>query len=550
MDTRIKNIPDDFTTVASTVNISVNTLVKHYKVSAPIVNRWLRESNIQLRNTCIPWENRIDVNELKMQIANAKVLEDIDLYNNSKHAFRLLTRRFKLDTSHLVKYKDLYNEQIHAMLNQYKSVREISETLNVPYHYVTNTIAINNIKKPLTKVLSVVNNPEAFIKDCSKLTLREIQTKYNLSNYRAVEVACKELGIDTPLKLSEHWRTQYDEIVKYKDEIVKLNSKYTIAEIKDKLGIKASITVIYRFLSENNITIQKNSYNRSKGELEVAGFIKSLGIACSTLNRNYDSKRYEIDSYCHDYNFGVEYCGEYWHSINSGRPKNYHKDKQLWASKQGIRLIHIWEQEWINKKDLIKSMICSRLGINKRIYARKCIVQELTKSEARLFHELNHINGYVASSINIGLYSNEECIAVMSFAKSRFDRKYEYEITRMSFKMGVNVVGGASKLFKYFINTYDPESVMTYADLRFGEGKVYESIGMKFSTRTVPNYYYFNHNTLQLHSRMVYTKKQVLKLFPHEDSNSTEQEIMMRNGMLILYDCGNNKYVYTKKAGE
>ena len=100
-------------------------------------------------------------------------------------------------------------------------------------------------------------------------------------------------------------------------------------------------------------------------------------------------------------------------------------------------------------------------------------------------------------------------------------------------------------MLKFFIKTYDPKSIMTYADLRFGRGKCYAQVGFSFIGRTVPNYYYFKKNGDELESMMKYQKNKLVSS-KNYDPDLTEFDIMSRDGFLRLYDCGNNKYVWNK----
>jgi hypothetical protein len=153
--------------------------------------------------------------------------------------------------------------------------------------------------------------------------------------------------------------------------------------------------------------------------------------------------------------------------------------------------------------------------------------------------------GSINSSINIGLYRNDELVSVISMMKSRFDKKYEYEIGRFSTKMNTTVVGGLGKMFDYFIKTYKPKSVITYADLRFGAGRAYEKIGFTYVGMTVPNYFYFKKNGFELETRLRYQKDK-LKKFSNYDATKTEFQIMNDADYYRLYDCGNKKYIWKR----
>ena len=131
-------------------------------------------------------------------------------------------------------------------------------------------------------------------------------------------------------------------------------------------------------------------------------------------------------------------------------------------------------------------------------------------------------------------------MSVMTFGKSRFDKKYKWEIIRFASKSNFTIIGGASKLLKYFIKIYNPKSIVTYSDRRFGDGDVYEKIGFNFIKSTHPSYYYVK--GLNVYSRFQFQKHKLrLKLNEYND-NLSEWENMIQNGYDRLWDCGHNKY--------
>lgn len=337
------------------------------------------------------------------------------------------------------------------------------------------------------------------------------------------------------------WKEAYKNITDNLDFFVKENEKKTLIAISQENNI--SVEHLKAAFNDNDIPVKLHSYNKSKGEIECKHFIQSLDIQCFSARLE---KMYEIDCYVPDKNFGLEYCDEYWHRyVPNKNNKYYHRNKYMHSEKIGVELMTIFECEWKTNRALLESMIRARLGLNAKIYARTCKIQEITGKSALDFHERNHISGGINSSINIGLFQKDELVSVISMIKSRFDKKYEYEIGRFSSKMNHTVVGGLSKLFAHFIKTYRPKSVITYSDLRFGSGKSYTKTGFEYAGMTVPNYFYFAKGGNELESRFKYQKNK-LKKFSNYDSTKTEFEIMEARGYYRLYDCGNKKYIWKK----
>jgi hypothetical protein len=333
------------------------------------------------------------------------------------------------------------------------------------------------------------------------------------------------------------WKDAYDDVLNNMTFYVQENATKNLKTISEENNI--SLEHLKKAFRVNNIDVKLHSYNKSKGEIECGNFIKSLDIDCYSA---MFTKMYEIDCFVPSKNFGVEYCGEYWHRFDESKQnKYYHRNKMRFAREKNISLMTIFESEWLLKNDIVKSMIRVKLGKAKRIYARKTVCKEVPKKIAEKFHENNHLSGYTNSSINLGLYHDNELVSVLSFIKSRFDKNYEYEISRFSTIKDHVIVGGLSKLFNQFVNKYDPKSCMTYSDLRVGEGKSYLNIGFDLIGETVPNYYYYHKNKGYLEPRMRYQKHK-LKDMKEYSSDKTEFEIMQDSGYYILFDCGNKKY--------
>jgi len=339
----------------------------------------------------------------------------------------------------------------------------------------------------------------------------------------------------------DHWEDAYNDILSNIDFYKSENSRKNLNTISDENNI--SIELLKKAFRELNIDVKLHSYNKSKGEKECLSFVRSLGFNCYSA---MIEKKYEVDCYVPEKKFGIEYCGEFWHRyVEAKNNKYYHKNKCQFVKARGIQLFTVFESEWMTKNDIVRSMISSKLGISKRIFARSCSVVEIPKNVANMFHDSNHISGHANSSINLGLYHNDVLVSVLSIIKSRFDKNFEYEISRFSSLCGHTVVGGLGKLFSSFEKKYSPSSCMTYSDLRFGHGKSYEKIGFSYLGDTVPNYFYYHKNKKYLESRMRYQKHKLVNM-PEYTGSKSEFEIMESAGYYRLYDCGNARYGWRK----
>jgi len=135
----------------------------------------------------------------------------------------------------------------------------------------------------------------------------------------------------------------------------------------------------------------------------------------------------------------------------------------------------------------------------------------------------------------------------MTFVKSRYDRKYQYELSRFCNLININTIGGASKMFKFFIKNYEINSIVTYSDKRFFSGNVYENIGMTRLDDTPPCYHYFHKNNGTPINRTHFQKHKLSKLLSVFDSNLSEWQNMQTNGYDRIWDCGHYKFEWIRK---
>jgi hypothetical protein len=214
------------------------------------------------------------------------------------------------------------------------------------------------------------------------------------------------------------------------------------------------------------------------------------------------------------------------------------------AKKNGIKLYHIFSDEWIKNKEIVKSKIKNILGLSgKKTYARKCEIKEITTEEKNKFLLKNHIQGIDKSTYKIGAFYGEELVAVMTFSTLRnvLGSKKEdnhFELVRFSSN---NVVGIASKLLKYFVKKYNPDKIISYADKRWtvDENNLYSKIGFNLVSETKPNYWYVIGDDRRYHR---YNFRKDILVKKGYDKNKTENQIMTENGYLTVWDCGNYKY--------
>ncbi len=322
-----------------------------------------------------------------------------------------------------------------------------------------------------------------------------------------------------------------------------VNEKLSASEIALELdGIDYS-TVI-RFIRKHEIEF-KIYNNRSIFEKEIEEFVRTLGVPVETSIHVLENKKLELDIFCPRENLAIEANGVYTHS-SFGEKKDRHLIKTEQCLAKNIRLIFINQEQWTTKRPICESMIKSRLSLSSKIFARKCKVKSITGEEYKSFCENNHISGYTGASIKIGLFHENQLVQVMSFSKPRFNKKHQWECIRLCSLLNLNVVGGASKLFKHFIKEYEPESVISYADRQYGEGNVYRNLGFSFVEKSGPGYRYTDGE--KLYNRMKFQKHKLPTILKKYDPSKTEQQNMFDNGFKLYFDCGQNSWSWTKQT--
>jgi len=251
-----------------------------------------------------------------------------------------------------------------------------------------------------------------------------------------------------------------------------------------------------------------------------------------------------LDIFIPQHNLAIEFNGLYWHNELFVDDK-YHLNKTTQCQEKGISLIHIFEDEWLYKKNIIKSIIKGKLGlIGKKIYARECNIKIVKSSEAKKFLNENHIQGSVNSKIRIGLYYKDILVSIMTFSKGRIilgGKKNEWELTRFCNVIDTIVVGAASKLFNFFTKNYQYDKIISYSDIRLFDGNLYNKLNFVKISQSKPNYWYVI-NGLRYY-RFNFRKSKLVK--EGFDSEKTEKQIMLDRKIYRIYDCGNLRWEYT-----
>lgn len=331
-------------------------------------------------------------------------------------------------------------------------------------------------------------------------------------------------------------------ILENKESLVSLYKTNTMQDIAESLGTTKG--TVCRWFEVHNIEAKSpNSYERkikkvSNEENELFNYVKSIYDEELVQSNRSILNGKELDIYIPDKNIAIEYNGLYSHHYKPWEEKDslkkdikYHLLKTLDCERQGIQLLHFYSDEWNFKQPIVENIIKSKLGLNDKIYARKCSIVSVDTQYKNYFLNQYHMQGEDKSSIKFGLEYNGDLLAIMTFAKSRFNNGYNWELTRFCVKGGVSVVGGFSRLLKTFKDVY-MGSIISYADRRYSNGNVYITNGFNLIGVNKPSYYYVDKNFLRRYHRMRFQKKYIGAY------DCTEYEKARELGYEKIFDCG------------
>lgn len=484
-----------------------------------------------------------------------------------------------------IKYNQLvkYNYLDHYLCRKCKNEKNLLEKYGV-----TNVFQIEKIKEKIKKTNIEkygVDNPSknVDIKNKKKLTC---ETHYGTTCPLSSEIIKNKskntllikYGVDNISKIDEIKRKKENTCIKnngvkyisQSEDFKKRIKKKVLDFLKNKYGVIDYFDDNYQFYCDKckshyyinkrvyqtrrEFSVEKCTYCNPIGSFSISGEEKKL---MDFIKENYNNEvlenkkiihPYEIDIYLPDLKLGFEFNGLYWHS-ELYKENNYHFNKTELAEQQGIKLIQIYEDDWLYKQDIVKSRILNTIGKSEKIMARRCEIREINNIETiRDFLNKNHLQGFVGSQIKIGLFFKEELVSLMTFGGTRAPMnqkksKKVYEMIRFCNKLNVSVIGGANRLFRYFINNYNPIKIISYADRSWSQGHLYEELGFQLDRKTQPSYFYIINGMRKY--RFSYRKDNLIR--QGFDPNKTEHEIMLDRNIFRIYDSGHLKYIFELK---
>ncbi len=301
----------------------------------------------------------------------------------------------------------------------------------------------------------------------------------------------------------------------------------------------------------SNLVVSKKRFISSY-ELELNAYLDSLGIEHMANRQILIGK--EIDILIPSMKLGIEFDGLKWHSELFGKKdRNYHINKTKMCNEKGYGLIHIFEDEYVNHKDIVFSKlrhILKKDGNLPKIAGRKIMVSEILKHDAEEFLEKYHLQGFVGSTVYLGGFYDGKLVAVMAFKAGHVSTR-SWDLMRFATDSDYIYQGVGSKMFAYFVRNYNPFEVVSFADRRWtpwADNNLYTKMGFELDSITRPDYTYYNCSVerYKRFHKMSMTKTILSKKYDLP-MTMTEWEMARSLGYDRIWNCGLFKYVWRRR---
>ena len=410
---------------------------------------------------------------------------------------------------------------------------------------VKQTMFSNNIKKYGVKHVQQV---ESIKEKTRKTNIERYGCEYGLSNEEI-----KNKIRQTNLEKYGYENAAKSDIVKEKTKLTNLERygvRYTLqdSDIKNKIRQTnlEKYGVEYYCMTED--CINKNKvYRVSKINKEFYNKLIDNNINCE-LEYYIGTKGFDIKvnnilieinpSYTHNSTFEAKF------KSCSIPPKehDYHLNKSKLAEEHGFQCIHIFD--WDDEDKIINLLLPKTT-----LYARNCEIKEISIKEANDFLNLYHLQGSLTKqTVCLGLFYNNELIELMTFGKPRYNKNYQYELLRLCTHKDYKVTGGTQKLFKYFIDNFKPESIISYCDISKFTGEVYNKLGFTLKSSSNPARHWYNIKTKQHITDNLLRQRGFDQLFGTSYGKGTSNDLLMlEHNFVEVYDCGQSTYTWSKK---
>ena len=341
------------------------------------------------------------------------------------------------------------------------------------------------------------------------------------------------------------------------------NTEYTL--IKEPVTVTCKIHGDFQQTAEGHLVGRgcrqcwAESYS-SAGEREIGDFVESLGFAIQRNSRSAMGTRLEVDVFVPERGLGIEYNGCYWHSDRVEKNKRKHEFKHTAASTHGIRMMTVWDYDWLHRPAIVKRQIMHALGVSTapRISARACTVAEVAANEANALYKEHHIQGASRGGIvHLGLLHLGQLVAAMTFSQGGARRgmanEGEWELAR--YATAAIVRGGASRLFAEFIRLKQPTTVWSFSDKQHFDGGIYKTLGFAADGDLSADYRIVHPYTMQTWHKSLWQRKSIQRRlielgstdkFDHTTDERTEHQMQDAARVLRVWDAGKTRWKWQR----
>lgn len=548
-------IPENFIEEFNAIpNCTIKFFETKYGVSTATVKRWAAEANVNFHKSNASLEEIYGGETVKKWILSLSSPAETNMFCKEKgfgkDKLKGAAKRLGLPYEHLLG-KTLIESPRKEELEQYitsgKTDREIQEIYGVNNPVLKRWYREYGItRKPYEGTIREIPSYE-IIFDLhieKEMTINEIAERLKTSTTKVKEwIDHHKIDLNFYRKKRTYWPT--------KEEFIDLhvNKKMPFNAIAKLIGV--SDVQIGNIAEQYGIeNIPYGIGQESEQELKLLAFIQEffpnahkINLADSLkINKRKETVSYDI---CiPEKSIIIEYNGIKFHSEEYGSYPRRHLDKMNLAHHHGYQIINIYSDEWLNKPDIVKSIIKAKLGINNRIYARKTFIKKISSREASDFYNVNHIQGksnHYHSSY--GLFINDELVAAMSFGSHHRINEYDGIILkRFANKLNHNVIGGASKLFKFAIENENYSTIISWSDNRWSNGDLYKKLGFTQDGTLGIRYDYVIKGCIRKPAQQ-FTKKKI-GCPPH----ISERDFLKEQKIYRIWDCGKIRWKWQKEA--
>ena len=291
----------------------------------------------------------------------------------------------------------------------------------------------------------------------------------------------------------------------------------------------------------------------SSSEEEILEYIKSIStLSVTTRYRPSWLGRKELDIYIDSVKFAIEYNGTAFHHSsssqhissflkNTSKPALYHYNKWKMCLANDVNLLSIYDFYWNDplRKEIYKSKIRHAIGLDTKLFARKCTISPICNNDAYEFYEKNHIEGKgfpYRNSVSYGMFFDNKLVMACTVGEiyNQSSKSFKLKLHRICTIMDVTVVGGISRLCSFLFHnhgSFDYHITLSSGGSTIKYFNNYTFLG--------PRYFWVNPSTLQYYHRNYCQKHLLQKHFEHTLLDSdTESSYMEKIGFVKVYDNG------------